>query len=133
MQTFVLVASARTVHIGRGPSQVRYVPSEILHLGNLAQLPEYALTAAAHNLLALVGRYGAERTAAVASAVDGHRVAYHLICGNALAVIAGMGQTGVGQVIYGVKFRSGERRIGRVYHNILLTRGLYDTVRLNHV
>ncbi len=59
-------------------------------------------------------RYGAERAAAEAAAVETHGVAYHLVGRNSFPLVARMRQTGVGQVERGISLGSGHRRIHRV-------------------
>ena len=50
--------------------------------------------------------------------VDIHRVAYHLVGRDALALVFGMGHARIGQVERGIYLLGRHRRIGRIDHGI---------------
>ena len=108
------VAPAHPVHIRRGTAEVGEVALEVGHLYHLLHLFQYALLRTAGDELALMGGDGAEGTAAKASAVDVDGVLDHIVGGDALALVLGMGLAGVGQVEGGVEFLCGHRGIWRV-------------------
>ena len=114
----VLVLAAHHIHIGGGTAEVAEGAAEVGHLGYLAHLAQDALLGAAHDVLALMSGDGAEGAPAEASAVDGDGVAYHLVGGDALAAILGMGEACVGQVVGAVGLLGGHRGEGRLDNNI---------------
>ena len=129
----VLVAAAHPVHIGRGAAQVAQVALEIGHGRDGAYLLEDAFGRAAHDKFPLVGRDGAEGTAAKAAAVQIDRKLYHLVRWNALALVLGMRQTGIGEVERAVDLLGGHRRIGRMHHHVLVARLLDEALRMQAV
>ena len=68
-----------------------------------------------------MGGYGAEGTAAEATAMETNGVAYHLIGGDALALVFGVRQTRVGQVEGMVELLRGHGGIGWSHYDVLLS------------
>ena len=116
----VEVLAAHAVHVGRRASQIAQRTFEIRHLRHLTHFAQDALAAARGNEFALMGRDGAEGASAEAAPVERHRMAYHVVGGNALAPVFGMGQTRVGQIERGVDLLRRHRGIGRIDHHIVL-------------
>ncbi len=112
-----LVAPVHGVHVGTRAAQVADVALEVGHLRDGLHLAQDARLRPAGDELALVRRDGAEGTTAEAAAMQGDGVAYHLVGGDALAAILGMGQARVGQVVDAVQLLGGGRRAGRVDHH----------------
>lgn len=82
-----------------------------------------------------MGGDGTEGAAAEASAVDIHRMFDHLVGRNALTLVFGVWQTGIGEVEGGIELFGCHGGIGRVHHGIeavnLLQQSLgMDLVRL---
>ena len=97
---------------------------KIGHTGNLLHLSEDALTGPTHDELALMGRDGAESAAAKTATMDGDRVTYHLICGDALVAIFGMRQSSVGQIERAVNLSGGHWRERWLHNNTAVTNDL---------
>ena len=111
------VSPVHAVHVGRGASEVGEVALEVGHGYDLPHLFKYALLGAARDELALMGRDGAEGTAAEASSVDVDGVLDHVVSGYALTPVLGMGLAGVGQVEGGVELGGGHRGVWGIDHN----------------
>ena len=121
------------VHVGTGAAQVADIALEVLHLYHLLDFAQDGLLAARGNELALVGTDGAKGAAAKAAAVHAHRVTDHLIGRNAFALVAGVGQTRVGQVKRGINLLGGHRRVGAVDLDGNVSRGLPHIVAVPQV
>ena len=96
--TGVLVAPRHAVHIGRGASEVGEIALEIRHLHHLLHLAEDALLGAAGDKLALMGRDGAEGATPETAPMDIDAVLNHVVGGDTLTLVFGMGLTCIGQV-----------------------------------
>ena len=116
--TGILVAPVHAVHVGRGSAEVGEVAFEVGHLDDLLHLFQNALLRAAGDELTLMGGDGAEGTAAETAAMDVDGVLDHVVGGDALALVLGMGLARVRQVERGVDLLSGHRRVRRVDDNI---------------
>ena len=92
------VFAVHHVHIGTGAAQVTEVAFEVGQLGYLPYLPKDALLGPAHDEFALVGADGAEGAASEAAPMHVDAELDHVIGGDALAVVLGMRQAGVGEV-----------------------------------
>lgn len=92
----LLVSALHAVHVGAGSAQVAQVALEVGQLHDSLHLTQDAFLATAHDEFALMGGDGAECTSAEASAVDVDRVLDHVVGGDALALVLGMGQARVG-------------------------------------
>ena len=112
------------IHIGTGSAQIADIAFEIVHFHHLAHFAHDALFAPRSNEFALVGADGAEGAAAKASAVHIHRMAYHLVGGDAFALVARVGQTGVRQIESGINLLGGHGRIGAIHLNCHIATGL---------
>ena len=132
-----VVAAVHAVHVGRGSAEVAEVAFEVGHLDDLLHLAQYALLGAAGDELALMGGDGAEGAAAEAASVDVDRELDHVVGGDALAPVLGVGLARVGQVEGGVELLGGHRGIGRVdYHSRgtgAAFEGLYESLGVHHV
>lgn len=93
-----LVAALHAVHVGRRAAEVAQIALKVWQLADFPDLPDYAFLGTAADELSLMGRDGAEGTAAEASAVNVDRVLNHVVGGNALALVLGVWQSGVWQV-----------------------------------
>ena len=131
--TGVLVAPRHTVHIGRGSTEVGEIALEVGHLHHLLHLAQDALLRAAGDELTLMGRDGAEGTAAETAAMDVDAVLDHVVGGDALALVFGMGLTCVRQVEGGVELFGSHRGIGRIYHRITPIDTLQQALGMHHV
>ena len=127
------VATLHAIHIGRRATEVGDISLEAFHLGDLPGLFEDALLGPAYHKLALMGRYGAERTSAEASPVHVDRELDHLVGWDGLALVFGVGQTGVGQVERGIHLLGGHGRVGRIGYGILSVYGLEQTAGVHLV
>ena len=116
----VEVGALHAVHVGAGSAQVAQVALEVGQLHDGLHFAQDALLATAHDELALMGGDGAEGASAEASAVDVDRVLDHVVGGDALALVLGMGQARVGQVERMVELLGCQGRVGRIdYHQLL--------------
>ena len=122
----VLVASLHTVHVGTGSSQVAQVAFEVGQLHHGLHFAQDALFGAADDELALVGRDGAEGTASETSTVDVDGELNHVVGRDAFALVLGVRQARVGQVVGVVQLGLAHGRIGRVDHHRRLACGLQD-------
>ena len=129
----LVVAAVHAVHVGRGTAEVAEIALEVVHLGDLTDLAQDAFLGATGNELALVGGDGAEGAAAKAAAVDVDAVAYHLVGGNALALIFYMRYARVGQVVRGVQLLGGHGGVGRIDDGPLVAHLLYEALGVEHV
>ena len=62
-----------------------------------------------------------------------HRELNHLVGGNGLAAILGVGESGVGEVEGRIELSGCHRRIGRIHDNILFADTLQQSVGMHHV
>ena len=109
-----MIAAMHAIHVGRRSAQVAEVAFEVGHLNDLPYLSQYAFLGTASDELTLMGRDGAESTAAEAAAMDVDAVLDHVVGRYPLALVFGVGLAGVGQVEGGVQFLRGHRRVRRV-------------------
>lgn len=127
------VASAHAVHVGRRGAHVRQITFEVRHPGHALHLCEDGTFAARVDELALMGRYGTERTAAEASPVDIDRVFDHLPRRNIpFADVARMRCALVRQVERVVQLVGRECRVGRRDDHITVAHGLDERRRRLH-
>ena len=131
----IAVAAAHAVHVGRGRAHVGDVALEIGHARYALHLGEDRPLAARIDELALMRRYGAERAAAEAAAMDIDRVFYHLPCGDvAFAAVAGVRSALVRQVERAVELLGGKSGVRRRDHHVAVARALDERRRgLHHV
>ncbi len=80
-----------------------------------------------------MSRDGAERTASEAPAVHVDGKLDHVVCRNRLALIFGVGQPGVGQIVGGIYLVGGHGRVGRVHHDKAVVYGLQQPLGLHLV
>ena len=80
-----------------------------------------------------MGRDGAEGASAETAAMDVDRELDHLVGGDALALILGVGQSRVWQVERGVKFLGGHRRVGGIDDDDPFAHLLQQTLGMHHV
>ena len=80
-----------------------------------------------------MSRDGAESTATETPSVDVHRELDHLVGGNRLTSILGVGETGVWKVEGGIEFFGRHWRERGIHHDIFLTDTLQDAVGMHHV
>ena len=95
---YVAVFAVHHVHVGRRTAEVGEVAFESRHLYHLFHFAHDALFGATHDEFSLMCRDGAECASAKASAVEVDGEFYHLVGGNALVLVFGMGQACVGEV-----------------------------------
>lgn len=129
----LMVAPMHAVHVGRGSAKVAQIALEIGHLCDEFHFFEDALLAPAHDEFALMGTDSTKGTASETSAVDVDRKLDHLVGRDALVLVFGVGQPGVGQIVGGVEFFGGHRRIGRIDHGILPVDFLNQSVSVDAV
>ena len=92
----VEVGALHAIHVGTGAAQVAQVALEVGQLHDGLHFAQDALLATAHDELSLMGGDGTEGTSAETSAMDVDRVFDHVVGGDALALVLGMGQARVG-------------------------------------
>ena len=127
------VAAGHAVHVGRRAAEVGKVALEVGHLCDLLHLLQHALGRTAHDEFPLVGRDGAEGTAAEAAAVDVHGELDHLVGRDAFALVLRVGQARVGKTEGAVYLLRGHRREGRIDHNVAVAYGLHEALRVEAV
>jgi len=127
------VAAFHAVHVGGGAAEVGEVAFEIGAVGEEADFAEDGGFAAVHDEFALVGGDGAEGTAAEAAAVDVHREFDHLVGGDGLVFVFGVGQAGVGKFVAAVQFVGGEGWKGWVYNQFHVPNLLNQDVGIQFV
>ena len=103
---------------------------KIGHLYDFTHLAQYALLAAAHNELTLMGRYGAKSATTKTATMQAHTVFDHIVGWNAMAAILRVRQTRIGQIKTVVNFLGAERRERRIYYHALFAHLLQNTLRL---
>ncbi len=92
------VFAVHGIHVCRRASEVADIPFEIRHTRNLTGLTENRFRRARGYEFALMCRDCAESAAAETAPVEVDAVAYHFVGRYHLALVAGMWQTGIGQV-----------------------------------
>ena len=76
---------------------------------------------------------GAEGTASETAAMDIDTVLDHVVGGDALALVFGVGLARIGQVEGGIEFRGGHRGIGRINDHVTAIYTLQQTGGMHHV
>ena len=80
-----------------------------------------------------MGRDGTKRTTAKTATMDVDGVLDHLIGGNALVLVLGMGQTRIWQVERSIQFLCVHRRVGWIDNDIAATHLLNQSMRMHHI
>ena len=93
-----LVGAVHAIHVGTRSAQITQIALEVGQLHDGLHFLQDAFLASAYDELALVGGDGAEGATAETSAVDVDGVLDHVVGGDALALVFGVGQACVGQV-----------------------------------
>lgn len=112
--TGFLVAPTHAIHVGRRTTEIRDIAFEAIHGDDLTSLAEDARLRATGDELALMGRDGAEGTAAETATMEIDRELDHFVGRYRLALVFRMRQTRVGKVIGLVHLFRCQRRIGRI-------------------
>ena len=128
-----LVASAHAIHVGRRTAEIRDIAFKTVHGNDLTGFAEDALLGTAGDELALMGRDGAEGAAAETAAMEIDRELDHLVGRYCLALVFGMRQTRVGQVISLVHLFRCQRRIGRIDDSELAVDSLQQSLGVHLV
>ena len=131
--TGIEVAAMHAVHVGRRAAEVGEVALEVGHLDHLFHLFQYALLGAAGYELALMSGDGAEGAAAETPAMDVHAMLDHVVGRDALALVFGMGLTGIGQVEGGIEFFRRHWRVGWVDDDVSTIDTLNQPLCVHHV
>ena len=131
--TGFLVASAHAIHVGRRTAEIRDIAFKTVHGNDLTGFAEDALLGTAGDELALMGRDGAEGAAAETAAMEIDRELDHLVGRYCLALVFGMRQTRVGQVISLVHLFRCQRRIGRIDDSELAVDSLQQSLGVHLV
>ena len=127
------ILSAHLIHIGRRAAQVGKIAFEVGHLDDLLHFAQNAFLRSAHDELSLMGRDGAEGAAAKTSTMEIDRELNHLVRGNALILILGMGQSGIRKVKRAVNLLGRHGRVRRIDYNIAVAQLLQDALRMELV
>jgi hypothetical protein len=128
-----LVAAGHAVHVGRGAAKVGEIALEVGHLDDLFHFAQDAFFRSTYDKFALMGRDGAEGTAAETALVQVDREFDHLVGRDALVFVFGMGQAGVGQVEGGVELGGGEHGVGGIDDDVSAIYGLEQPLGVHFV
>ena len=127
------VFAVHTIHIGARSAQVADISLEIVHRHHLLHLAHDAFLASRRDEFALMRADSAKCAATEATTVHVHRVANHFVGRDSLAIVARVGQTGVGKVESGINFLGSHRRIGAVHLYCHIASGLPQRVTVPQV
>ena len=122
------VISVHGIHVSRWSSEIGEMALEVGHFCDLFDLAQDAFLASTGDEFALMGRDGAEGASSEASAMDIDGELYHVEGGDALVLIFGVGQTGVGEVEGAVELGRCHGRIGGIDHHVFVARLLKNAL-----
>ena len=128
-----LILAVHSVHVGRRTAQIAQIALEIRHLDDFLHLLQNALLAAANHEFTLMGRNGAERTAAETATMKVHGELDHLVGRNGLALVFRMRQTRIRQVESRIQFRGSHQRERRIHHYIFAVNFLNHALSMHFV